>query len=80
MNGCDFVGVFLGEFEIFSKKEEQVLSHNGDGSPLSRLLLLPMDAWEGLDELIGVREATLPRSNGAQFLSRPEMGVGVVTV
>lgn len=80
VNGSDFVGVFLGEFEIFSKKEEQVLSHKGDGSPLSFLLLLPVDAWEGLDELMGVREVTLPRPNGAQFLSRPEMAVEVLTV
>lgn len=48
----------MGEFEIFSKKEEQVLSQEGDGSPLSLLLLLPTDAWVGLDELIGVREVT----------------------
>lgn len=77
VNGSDFVGVFLGEFEIFSKKEEQVLSHKGDGSPLSLLLFLPMDAWEGLDELIGVREVTPTSPNAAQFLSRPEMAVGV---
>lgn len=80
VNGSDFVGVFLGEFEIFSKKEEQVLSHEGDGSPLSLLLLLPTDAWVGLDEFIGVREATLPRPNAAQFFSRLEMAVGVLTV
>lgn len=80
MNGSDFVGVFLGEFEIFSKKEEQVLSHKGDDSPLSLLLLLPPDAWVGLDELIGVREVTLPRPNGATLLSRPETSVGVLTV
>lgn len=79
-NGSDFVGVFLGEFEIFSKKEEQVLSHKGDGSPLSLLLLLPMDDWVGLDELIGVRGVTLLRPNGAQLLSRPEMAFGVLTV
>lgn len=80
MNGSDFVGVFLGEFEIFSKKEEQVLSHKGDGSPRSLLLLLPVEAWEGFDELIGVRVVTQPRPNGAQFLSRPETAAGVLTV
>ena len=76
MNGCDFVGVFLGELEIFSKKDEQVLSHNG--SPLS-FLFLPVDAWVGLDELMGVREVTPPKPNGAQFLSWPEIAVGVLT-
>lgn len=80
VNGSDLVGVFLGEFDIFSKKEEQVLSHKGDGSPLSFLLLLPIDAWVGLDELTGVREVTPPTPNGVQFLSRPEMAVGVLTV
>lgn len=80
VNGSDFVGVFLGEFEMFSKKEEQVLSHNGDGSPLSLLLFLPLDAWEGLDELMGVREAMLPTPNEAQFLSRPDTAVEVLTV
>lgn len=63
VNGSDFVGVFLGEFEILSKKEEPVLSHKGDGSPLSLLLRLPVDAWVGLDELMGVREVTPPGPN-----------------
>lgn len=78
VNGSDFVGVFLGELGIFSKKDEQFLSHSGDGSPLSLLLLLPLVAWEGLDELMGVREAPLP--NEAQFLSWPEVAVDVLTV
>lgn len=80
VNGGAFVGVFLGEFDIFSKKEEQVLSDKGDGSPRSFLLLLPVDAWAGLDELIGVREATPPRPKGAEVLSRPEMALEVLTV
>lgn len=80
VNGSGLVGVFLGEFDIFSKKEEQVLSHKGDGSPLSFLLLLPIEPWLGFDELIGVSAVTPPKPNGAQVLSRPEMAVGVLTV
>lgn len=72
MNGSDFVGVFLGEFETFSKKEEKVLSHKADSS-LSRLRLLPMDACVGLDEWI--REVIGPTLSGEQFFSQPEMAV-----
>lgn len=70
------MGVFLGEFVIFSKKEEQVLSHRG--SALSLLLLLPLEAWMGLDELMGVSEETPPSPNAVQFLSWPEPAVGVL--
>lgn len=79
VNGSDFVGVFLGEFETFSKKEKQVLSHKGDGSPRCRLFLLPVVAWDGFGEFMGVTEVTLPRPNGGQFLSWPVMVVGVLT-
>lgn len=72
MNGSDFVGVFLGEFDMFSKKEEPVRSQRGDISPLSFLRLLQTEIWVGFDELTGVTEVTPPRANGAQFLSWPE--------
>lgn len=68
------MGVFLGEFETFSNKVE---SHTGDS--LSLLIFLPLDVWLCLDVLMGVRAVTLPRPNGAQFLSRPEMEDGVLT-
>lgn len=57
------MGVFLGEFDTFSKKEVQILSHKGDGSPFSFLLFLPLDPWVGLDVLIGVREVIVPAPN-----------------
>lgn len=58
VNGRDFVGVFFGEFsDTFSRKEAPTLSHRGDGSPLSFLLLLPAGPWVGLAALTGVREA-----------------------
>lgn len=57
------MGVFLGEFETFSKKEVQILSHKGDGSPFSFLLFLPLEPWVGLDVLIGVREVIVPTPN-----------------
>lgn len=79
VNGSVFIGVFLGEFEIFSKKEEQVLSHKGDVSPLSLLLFLPVEAWVGLDELMGVRVVRPPTPNGAQFLSWPKLVVAALT-
>lgn len=60
VNGRDFVGVFFGEFsDTFSRKEAPTLSHRGDGSPLSFLLLLLLAGpWLGLDALTGLSEST----------------------
>lgn len=73
VNGCDLVGVFLGE--VFSKNEEQVLP-----SPLSLLLFLPVDAWVGLDESVPIREAAPPKPKGVVLLSWPEAAARVLTV
>lgn len=62
----------MGEFDIFSKKEEPVRSQRGDISPFSFLLLLQTEIWVGFDELMGVKEATPPTRNEVQFLSWPE--------
>lgn len=80
MKGSDFVGVFLGEFEIFSMKEVPVRSQRGDISPRSFRLLLQTEIWVGFDELMGVKEATPPRTNVAQFLSWPERAAVLLTV
>lgn len=65
MKGRDFVGVFLGEFVMFSKKEP-ILPLK---IPPFSLLLFPVDGWVRLDELGGVREETPLKSRGAQFLA-----------
>lgn len=80
VNGSDFVGVFLGECDVFSKKEEPVRSQRGDISPLSFLLLLQTEIWVGFDELMGVKEVTPPTRNVVQFLSWPERAALLLTV
>lgn len=61
-------------------KEVPVRSQRGDISPRSFLLLLQTDIWVGFVELMGVKEVTPPRTNGAQFLSWPERAAVLLTV
>lgn len=76
VKGSDLVGVFLGEFDIFSMNEVPVRSQRGDVSPPSFLLLLQTEVWVGFDELM----ATPPRRNGARVLSGPERAAALGTV
>lgn len=80
VKGSDFLGVFLGEFDIFSMNEVPVWSKRGDISPRSFLLLLQIAIWVGFDELTAVKEATPPRTKGAQFLSWPERAAALLSV
>lgn len=80
VKGSDFVGVFLGEFDIFSMKGVPVRSQRGDISSRSFLLFLQTEIWGGFDELMGVKEVTPPRRNGGQFFSWPERAAALLTV
>lgn len=80
VKGSDFVGVFLGEFDIFSMKEVPVRSQRGDASPRSVFLLLQTEVWVGFDELMGVKAVTPPRRNGDRVLSGPERAAAPLTV
>lgn len=67
VNGSDFVGVFLGELETFSKKEKPVLSHKGDGSPRCRRFLLPVATGFGLEEFMRVTKVPLPAAQPTEL-------------